>query len=405
MAGTFRVLYVDDEPGLLEIGKLYLEREGILSVDTLMSAETALEQLNLEHYDAIISDYQMPEMDGITFLKQLKASGNTTPFIIFTGRGREEVVIEALNNGADFYLQKGGEPRSQFVELSNKICYAIRHRQVEQALGESERKYRELVENANSIILKWDKSGNISFFNEYAQRFFGYSKDEIIGKPVMGTIVPVIESGSNRDISLLINDIIQHPEDHIQNENENMTHDGKRVWIHWHNKPLLDGKGEFCGLLSIGTDISARKHMELQLRESEEKFRSLVEYAFEGIMILDFQGKILFANNAMAFVTESDSPAGLNGRNVMEFIAPESQPDVVKDFINVSGGHDAYLAHYNAISAKGRKISVESIGKVIRYEGEPAILISIRDISARKQAKDVLHKGEDRASPSSPGPG
>ena len=79
--------------------------------------------MNTERYDAIISDYQMPEMDGITFLKELKASGNTTPFIIFTGRGREEVAIEALNEGADFYLQKGGEPKSQFAELAHKIRY------------------------------------------------------------------------------------------------------------------------------------------------------------------------------------------------------------------------------------------------------------------------------------------
>ena len=77
MADPLRVLYVDDEPGLLSIGKLFLEREGAFAVDTVTSAVAALEQLEREQYDAIISDYQMPEMDGITFLKQLKASGNT----------------------------------------------------------------------------------------------------------------------------------------------------------------------------------------------------------------------------------------------------------------------------------------------------------------------------------------
>jgi DNA-binding response OmpR family regulator len=135
MADTLRILYVDDEPGLLSIGKLFLEREGVFAVNTLTSAEVALEQLNTERYDAIISDYQMPGMDGITFLKRLKASGNTTPFIIFTGKGREEVVIEALNEGADFYLQKGGEPRAQFMELANKIRYAVTRKQVEEEIG------------------------------------------------------------------------------------------------------------------------------------------------------------------------------------------------------------------------------------------------------------------------------
>ena len=104
----YSLLYVDDEPGLLEIGKLFLEVNGDFSVTTINSASAALDLLKEENFAAIISDYQMPEMNGITFLKKLKASGNTTPFIIFTGKGREEVVIEALNEGADFYLQKGG---------------------------------------------------------------------------------------------------------------------------------------------------------------------------------------------------------------------------------------------------------------------------------------------------------
>jgi len=134
MADKLRVLYVDDEPDLLNIGKLFLEREGVFAVDTLTSARVALEQLNTEQYDVVISDYQMPDMDGITFLKMLKASGNTTPFIIFTGRGREEVVIEALNSGADFYLQKGGEPGAQFTELVHKVRSAVTRKHAEEEL-------------------------------------------------------------------------------------------------------------------------------------------------------------------------------------------------------------------------------------------------------------------------------
>ncbi len=82
MPAVCRVLYVDDEPGLLGIGKRFLEKEGAFAVDTLTSAVDALESLKTERYDVIISDYEMPEMDGIGFLKQLKTSGNSTPFII-----------------------------------------------------------------------------------------------------------------------------------------------------------------------------------------------------------------------------------------------------------------------------------------------------------------------------------
>ncbi|MBN2734787.1 MAG: response regulator [Methanomicrobiaceae archaeon] len=121
------VLYVDDEPHLLEIGKIFLEKFGFFHVDIVSSVPLALENLNNANYDAIISDYQMPDMSGIDFLKYLRSSGNLLPFIIFTSTKQKEVVIEALNEGADFYVQKGGDPSHKYTELANKICKAISH--------------------------------------------------------------------------------------------------------------------------------------------------------------------------------------------------------------------------------------------------------------------------------------
>jgi DNA-binding response OmpR family regulator len=107
MSHEFRVLYVDDEPALLEIGKLFLEDTKEILVTTAQSADEGLCKLRDDPYDAIVCDYQMPVMDGIQFLKKLRSANNDIPFIIFTGKGREEIVIEALNNGADYYVQKG----------------------------------------------------------------------------------------------------------------------------------------------------------------------------------------------------------------------------------------------------------------------------------------------------------
>ena len=131
------LLYVDDEPVLLELCTIFLERSGGFSVTTAQGAPEGLQLLSEQSFDAILSDYQMPDMDGIEFLKHLKESGDDTPFLIFTGKGREEVVIEALNNGADFYIQKGGDPKSQFAELINKIRYAVERRRAEEALRQS----------------------------------------------------------------------------------------------------------------------------------------------------------------------------------------------------------------------------------------------------------------------------
>ncbi len=129
-----KILLVDDEETLLEVSKIYLkkmnERYSIITTD---SAIKALEIIKKEEFDVIISDYRMPKMNGLEFLSALREDGNEIPFIIFTGKGREEVAIQALNLGADFYLQKGGETTSQFHELENLIDNLFEKKQTDLA--------------------------------------------------------------------------------------------------------------------------------------------------------------------------------------------------------------------------------------------------------------------------------
>jgi len=133
MAERYSVLYVDDEPDLLELGRLFLEQTGRFSVSTAGSGLSALEMLKKQPFDAIVSDYQMPGCNGLRFLRCVRHDSDI-PFILFTGKGREEVVIEAINSGADFYLQKGGDTKALFAELGHKINQAISRRRAEKAL-------------------------------------------------------------------------------------------------------------------------------------------------------------------------------------------------------------------------------------------------------------------------------
>jgi len=127
------VLYVDDEPDLLDLGKLFLERDREVSVTTTESGPSALKILKNGAFDAIIADYQMPEMNGILLLREIRKISDI-PFILFTGKGREDVVIDAINSGADFYLQKGGDPVAQFMELGHKVVQAVSRWRAERAL-------------------------------------------------------------------------------------------------------------------------------------------------------------------------------------------------------------------------------------------------------------------------------
>ncbi|HPJ36002.1 MAG TPA: PAS domain S-box protein [Spirochaetota bacterium] len=142
----------------------------------------------------------------------------------------------------------------------------------EAALRESEKKYRELVENANSIIIRLNRHGEIIFCNDFGERFFGYSSGELTGRKIVETIIPETDS-EGRNLHELIDEIMNSPDDYQSNENENITRDGRRVWINWANKPILDDKGSFVELLCIGNDITEQK---LVMEEKEKMQAQLI---------------------------------------------------------------------------------------------------------------------------------
>ncbi len=131
------ILYVDDEPDFVDLCRIYLEKQKDFTIDSSNLATDALKKVAGATYDIIISDYQMPGMNGIEFLKNIRNNYGDIPFILFTGRGREDVVIDALNNGADFYLQKGYDTAPLFAELVHMIYQAVDRKQAKNALQTS----------------------------------------------------------------------------------------------------------------------------------------------------------------------------------------------------------------------------------------------------------------------------
>ncbi|MDD1713135.1 MAG: PAS domain S-box protein [Methanoregulaceae archaeon] len=145
----------------------------------------------------------------------------------------------------------------------------------EEALMKSEEDYRTLVQNANSIILRLDPQGNVTFFNKYAQEFFGYPEGEILGRNAVGTIVPELNS-HGRMMREMILDLAVHPDLYISNENENMRRNGERVWISWTNKPIIGPSGEISEILCIGNDITRLKLAESEIRTLNEELERRV---------------------------------------------------------------------------------------------------------------------------------
>jgi two-component system NtrC family sensor kinase len=143
-------------------------------------------------------------------------------------------------------------------------------------LLESELQYRELVENANSIIIKLDAVGKVNFFNEFAQNFFGYTQEEIVGKSAIGRIISTTDN-DRYDWEIMARDILQNSQLYMSNEKQNIRRSGELVWVYWRNKALVDDQGKLAGILCVGNDISDRKQAEFALQKANEDLEIRVE--------------------------------------------------------------------------------------------------------------------------------
>jgi PAS domain S-box-containing protein len=155
---------------------------------------------------------------------------------------------------------------SELIKLEESISSMVsRLKTMIAELRTSEENYRTLVQSANSVILRFNTAGTITFVNAYAEKFFGYSREEIIGQNVVGTIVPACDS-NGFDLRAKIRDLPLHPEKYEASENENTRKDGGRVWLAWTNRPLYDEQGNIVEILSIGNDITRLKQVEKEIQ-------------------------------------------------------------------------------------------------------------------------------------------
>lgn len=316
-----RVLYVDDEPTLLKICKIFLEKTGNISVDTLTSPLDALEQIIDTPYDAIICDFQMPAMDGITFLKKIRSLGFSTPFILFTQKEREEVVIQAIREGADSYLIRGGEPEAMFTELSHQIIQAVSKHRAEESIRDHERLQADILNFLPDATFAIETEGKVIVWNQAMEEMTGVMAQEMLGKGDYEYALPFF--GIRR--KMLIN-LISEPDETISKHYHNITWKkdiviadttdaklkGQAVILTGKASPLYNQRGEVIGAIELIRDITEQRRALDELKRSEYRFRQLVEESPYSIGIGDADGYTAMVNKTFVQLFGSVPPKEYN---------------------------------------------------------------------------------------------
>jgi PAS domain S-box-containing protein len=253
----------------------------------------------------------------------------------------------------------------------------------------NEAQYRELVESANSIILRMDVDGNITFFNEFAQRFLGYGRDEIIGRNVIGTIVPDVDS-SGRNLREMIDDIGKHPERYVNNANENMRKNGERVWIAWTNKPIRNDQDRIVEILCIGNDVTERKRAEEVLL----RYELLAGHSRDILLFMrQDDGRILEANLA-AEKAYGYSREELLRLNMHDLRAPGTSGETPEQMARADSQGSLFETVHRRRDGGTFPVEVSSRGGTIG--GIRTLICVVRDITERKQAEESLRAHEER---------
>jgi PAS domain S-box-containing protein len=304
-------------------------------------------------------------------------------------------------------------------------------KQTRKALKESEAKYKQLVESANSLILRIDGKGVITFINPFAQKFFGYSEQEIVGKHIVGTIAPETES-ARHDITTMLQNIGDNPEQHSNTEYENIRKSGDTAWISWSNKALYNEIGTLTEVLCIGIDMTVQKHhedllkkwsseleervklgtlqlsianeelqqeiierkwMEQSLRKSEEKYRLVVEYANEGILIT--QDNFFRYLNPKAVKIWGHPKEELTSRPFTDFIYPDDRAMVIERHLKrIKGDSVPHYYSCRIVDGEGNTKWLEINSVLITWMGRPATLAFFNNITERKKAEEKLRLTE-----------
>ncbi len=390
------VLHVDDESDFLLMAAQMLNSfDPYLQIDFVSSPREALEKLEKEEYDCIISDYKMPEMSGIELAIRIREKSNV-PFILYTGQGSEEVAEAAFAAGIDDYLRKEIEP-AHYQVLARRIRAAVEGYQAESRLQEREQELSWMIENSIDGIFRVEMARGVTRFNPAFLNFFGYSLEELQSMGMK--MLELIHDDDKAQFVSELDDLSSRRLEKYSSLNRWHTKSGEIIWLDSNITALVQDE-KFIGVDIIARDVTKRMDIESALKESENRYRNLFENMVEGFalhrVILDGNGKPI----DYVFLEFNDAFERLTGLKREEAIGRR----VTEVLPGIDDDPADWIGRYGAVAVEGGEIRFEQYAEplgrwysVTAYRPmENHFAVIFEEITDQKRIEEELRESEEK---------
>jgi PAS domain S-box-containing protein len=390
---SIRVLHVDDDLSILEISKQILMDMGNFEIDSACCVDEAFKKLSTKQYDVIISDYEMPQKDGLQFLKELREQKNDIPFMLFTGKGREEVAIKALNPGADGYYNKQGNPETVYGELCHFLRSAVEKKVVKESLRKNEETLKAIILNA-PIGIAWSDSNKLFLgANEDFCRILGFSEEELRKL----TFKDITHPDDVNDSTSRMGELVSGRISFFRQEKRYIRKDETVIYGKVTVSAIRNKEGELTLFTAELEDITERVKAEEVLRESEESFRSLIDSMDDLVFVLGFDG--IFKNYHQSSHKKElfVPPEEFIGKHFLDVLPPQvaelcqAAMKRIEDF-----GETQEFDYYMEMNGEKSWYNARLSPTKDQPGQKTSATIVVRNITERKKAEEMLVASETK---------
>jgi two-component system, cell cycle sensor histidine kinase and response regulator CckA len=390
MINTYRILIVDDDSAQAEMVSEFLHIAGYQQVDYAATIQSAWRHLSERTYDVILLDYRLPDGTGLELLDQLARRGQQIPVVMVTGQGNERVAVQAIQHGAADYLLKSGDYIITLPALIHKTVQANQLKLSIQRTQEQIRYQATLLNNVRDAIVVWDLTGRITFWNPSAEALFDCSAEERLGQPVASVYLSIFKP----PVALPKKDETGVP--HVVRQLQGR--DGKTIWVSSRVSALHDDAQSErpLGYMDVSHDITRSIEAERALRESEARYRAIVEdYQTELICRFRPNGMLTFAN-AVYCDYFNKSREELLGMNFLYFIPENERSKLIQHLSGFGPGKPVgTLEHQIDLPGQGLRWLQRTDRAIFDDRGRIFEFQSVgRDITDRKRLESQIQAAQ-----------